>query len=223
VSPGWPVVLRDGPVVLRQLRMRDAGPWIEVRLRNENWLAPWESAPMEVSSLPFASRHSVQDYLRLRRALRRQARLGVTLPFAIEVDGALAGQVTIFQIVRGASCSGLVGYWVDRRVAGRGVAPTAVALAVDHAFRRAGLHRVEAGVRPENAPSRRVMEKLGFRLEGCAARSLVVDGQWRDHLTFALTVEDVPEGLLQRLRAQYPVPAQRSVAARDAAVDRPNG
>ena len=85
-------------------------------------------------------------------------------------------------------------------MAGRGVVPTAVALVVDHLFDVARLHRVEANVRPENAASRRVVEKLGFRCEGRHERYLYIDGAWRDHLTYALVRDDVPEGLLRRLR-----------------------
>ena len=69
-----------------------------------------------------------------------------------------------------------------------------VALAVDHCFGSVGLHRLEATVRPENAPSLRVLAKLGFREEGLFRRYLDVDGAWRDHLCFAMTVEEPPMG-----------------------------
>lgn len=78
--------------------------------------------------------------------------------------------------------------------------PTAVALVSDHCFRTVGLHRIEVCIRPENGPSRRVVEKLGFREEGLRPRYLHIDGAWRDHLVFALTAEEVPEGLLGRWR-----------------------
>ena len=61
--------------------------------------------------------------------------------------------MTLGNIVRRAFCSAYAGYWVDSRVAGRGVIPTALALAVDHAFSAGGLHRIEVNIRPENAPS----------------------------------------------------------------------
>jgi ribosomal-protein-alanine N-acetyltransferase len=89
-------------------------------------------------------------------------------------------------------------------MAGRGVIPTAVALAVDHCFFTVGLHRLEANIRPENAASRRVVEKLGFREEGLRRRQLHIDGAWRDHLCYALTVEDVPGGLRSRWLSQRP-------------------
>jgi ribosomal-protein-alanine N-acetyltransferase len=89
---------------------------------------------------------------------------------------------------------------VDEGHANRGITTTALALATDHCFGPVGLHRVEVDIRPENVRSRRVAEKLGFREEGLYVRYLDIDGGWRDHVTYALTVEDVPEGLLRRLR-----------------------
>ena len=61
-----------------------------------------------------------------------------------------------------------------------------------------GLHRLEINVRPENTASLRVVDKLGFRDEGVRRRFLHIAGDWRDHRTFALTAEEVPDGLLNR-------------------------
>jgi ribosomal-protein-alanine N-acetyltransferase len=130
------------------------------------------------------------------------ARHGQSLPFMITVDGKLAGQITVGNIVRGALCSAWVGYWVARPVTGGGVATAAVALAVDHCFASAGLHRLEATVRPENVRSRRVLGKLGFRDEGLFRRYLDVAGAWRDHLCLALTTEEAPAGLVRKLVAE---------------------
>ena len=90
----------------------------------------------------------------------------------------------------------LVGYWVDQARAGRGIAPTAVAMATDHCFEALGLHRMEINIRPDNGPSLRVVEKLGFRDEGRRERFLHINGEWADHRSFALTSEEVPGGLL---------------------------
>lgn len=91
-----------------------------------------------------------------------------------------------------------IGYWVDQRWAGRGIIPVAVALAADYCFDDLGLHRLEIAIRPENERSLRVVEKLGFRAEGVRPRFLHIDGDWRDHLIFALNAEEVPGGLLDR-------------------------
>jgi ribosomal-protein-alanine N-acetyltransferase len=88
-------------------------------------------------------------------------------PFAVVVDGRLAGQMHGEQHRAGAFDGGHVGYWVDERVAGRGVCRPRWRLVLDHCFGPVGLHRVQADVRPENSPSRRVVDKLGFRRRGC--------------------------------------------------------
>lgn len=195
---GWPATRAAGAVAVRPLRLRDAAAWSEVRVRNERWLAPWEGHPAHVLPGGWAERHSPAAFATMLRVLRREARAGRCLPFAVTYDGVLAGQVTVGSLVRGAFDSAYVGYWVDGRLAGRGIMPTALALVVDHCFGPVGLHRVEANIRPENEASRRVVAKLGFREEGLHRRYLFIDGMWRDHVSCALTAEDVPEGVLGR-------------------------
>ena len=181
---------------LRPPRLRDATTWSSLRLRNEAWLAPWEPT----SSEPWSVRHSVASWPSALSSLRRLARAGVLLPFMITYDDELVGQLTVNNVVRGALRSAQIGYWVDEGHANRGITTTAVAMATDHCFGPVGLHRVEVDIRPENVRSRRVAEKLGFREEGLYVRYLDIDGGWRDHVSYALTVEDVPNGLLLRLR-----------------------
>ena len=196
-TPGWPAVLSDGGVTVRPFRLRDAVAWSEVRLANEDWLQPWEPPGRGT----FADRNGVASFNPMVRMLRRRAREGTQLSFAVLCDGQLVGQVTVGNIVRGALNGAHLGYWVDGRYAGRGICPTAVALVTDHCFGPVGLHRVEANVRPENEASRRVVEKLGFRAEGLRVRYLHIDGAYRDHVCYALTAEDVPHGLLARWRS----------------------
>ena len=194
MTEGWPVTLVDGAVALRPLRQRDAREWREVRSRNAEWLRPWEATSPEpaVDAPP--------TYAAMVRRLRAEAREGRTMPFVVTFGGRLVGQLTVGGISWGSLRSAHIGYWVDERVAGRGIMPTAVALATDHLF-AIGLHRVEINIRPENVASRRVVEKLGFRPEGMRPRYLHIDGDWRDHLSFALTAEEVPGGLMARWHA----------------------
>lgn len=194
---GWPVTLAEGAVALRPIRLRDASSWRDTRLRNADWLRPWEPTNPETPLY----RTGLGPYVAMTRAMRREARQGVALPWVVTYDGAFAGQLTVGALVWGSARSGQVGYWVDQAVAGQGVMPTALALAVDHCFFVVGVHRLEANIRPENYASRRVVEKLGFREEGVRRRQLHIDGAWRDHVCYAITVEDVPGGMLSRWRA----------------------
>ncbi len=195
MSRGWPATLAEGSLLLRPLRWREAATWREIRRVNHGWLAEWEA------SAPDATEAGM-SYLSMVRHWNAEARDGRMLPFAITWDGRLIGQVTVGGISMGSARSGYIGYWIDQRYAGRGITPTSVALVTDHCFATVGLHRVEINIRPENAASLRVVEKLGFRDEGVRLRYLHISGDWRDHRSFALTVEDVPQGLMARWRSR---------------------
>jgi ribosomal-protein-alanine N-acetyltransferase len=119
------------------------------------------------------------------------------MPFVVEVQGRLQGQLNVANVMYGSVSSAVLGYWVSPEVAGRGVMPTAVALVTDYLMDQVGLHRVEINVRPENVASLRVIQKLGFRYEGLKQRYIHINGDWRDHYVFALTQEELPEGLLK--------------------------
>lgn len=191
----WPTVLTvrrpNAPaVVMRGLRFRDRVEWEDLRRANRSWLGPWEATN------PYP--HDGMRFRQLVRFLDAEAQAGRLQPFVIECDGRLVGQMHLFGISWGSLRGGAAGYWVGRQWAGRGIAPTALAALVDHAFTGIGLHRVEVNIRPENAASLRVVDKLGFRDEGLRRRYLHIDGRWCDHRSFALTVEDLPTSLLSR-------------------------
>lgn len=134
------------------------------------------------------------------RALKRAGRMGTLMPFMIEYSGQLAGQISVSGMANLGVRSASIGYWVDSAVAGRGIAPTALALMIDHCFAVVQLHRIEVDIRPENLPSLRVAQKLGLRREGYFERYLDIDGAWRDHVIFGMTVEETQgRSMLSRL------------------------
>ncbi|MDQ1530492.1 MAG: [ribosomal protein S5]-alanine N-acetyltransferase [Microbacteriaceae bacterium] len=184
--------LATGGVAIRPIRLRDARAVERELVEGRSWMREWEATSPR-GTVGFDTRGSI-------RALQQNARNGQGLPFAIEVDGQLAGQLNVTSIAYGSLSSATIGYWIAERFAGRGATPTAVALATDHCFQALGLHRMEICIRPENAKSLRVVEKLGFRYEGLRRRYIHINGDWRDHFCFALVTEEVPEGVLRRWR-----------------------
>lgn len=179
-----------GPIRVRTVRPRDAKVLQHELLVNRSWLRPWEATiPDGIASFDMRSN--------IRRLLQQQ-REGQGYPFVMEYEGEVVGQLNVWGVSRGSLCSAMIGYWVSESVAGRGVTPTSVAMATDLCFTDLGLHRMEIGLRPENTASLRVVQKLGFRYEGLRRRYIHIDGDWRDHLCFALTTEDVPRGVLAR-------------------------
>lgn len=195
----WPVSLQHGQVGLRPIRLRDEDDWFAIRARNSAWTTPWDA-----TRPPEAAGEGI-SFSQMVRTFKADARAGRSLPWLItwQEDGhkaRIGGQMTISGITYGSARWAMAGYWVDRDLAGRGIAPLALAMAADHVFGPMRLHRLEVAIRPENHNSLRVVEKLGFRCEGLRPRYMHVDGDWRDHLMFALHAEEVgPGGLVGRL------------------------
>jgi len=174
---------------LRTLSEEDYDAWYEVRARCRDWLVPWEPRPAGAPPSPedrasFAVRCSARE---------RERQMGTGYGFGIFVEGRFAGEITLSSIQRGPFQNAFVGYWIDRAVAGNGLAPEATVVVLRFAFEELGLHRVEIAIVPRNAPSRRVVDKLDLREEGVALRYLEIDGRWEDHVRYAITAEEWAE------------------------------
>lgn len=189
-------------LTLRPLRRGDRDAFIALRTRNADWLSPWDPT-VPPGGAP--RRDIAADFRSYVRALDAEARSGSGMSLAIVVDGRIVGLVAASSIVEGALRSGSIGYWVGREVAGRGIAPTAVAMLADHLMDPGGraLHRIQLEIRENNVPSLAVAAKLGLRDEGVKRAYLHIDGGWRDHRSFAVVSEEVgPGGLVERLSHQ---------------------
>ncbi len=183
--------LSHGDVYVRSIRPRDARQLGLQLKRNRSWLEKWEATIPGDSALPAAGT--------IVRSLLRLARQDQAAPFVIEHQGKVVGQITVSGLSFGSLASGSIGYWISEDVAGRGITPTAVALVADWCFTGLGIHRIEICIRPENESSLRIVRKLGMRYEGLRRRYIHIDGDWRDHFCFAVTIDEVPGGLLARL------------------------
>ena len=104
--------------------------------------------------------------------------------------GDLAGFVNVNDIVTGALRSASVGYGAFVPHDGAGLLTEAVGLALDEGFGSLGLHRIEANVQPGNDRSLALVRRLGFQLEGYSRRFLHIEGDWRDHLRWAIVADD---------------------------------
>jgi ribosomal-protein-alanine N-acetyltransferase len=183
-------VLTQGDISLRIIRTKDAKTIEGLVLGNREWLRPWEATnPYGPISFDFKSQI---------RALLRQLERSEGMPFVILYQGEIVGQLNVANILHGSVSSCVIGYWIAPEVAGKGITPTAVALAMDYMFNAVGIHRVEIDIRPENGASIRVVQKLGLRYEGLKKNYIHINGDWRDHYVFALTFEEVKDGVLNR-------------------------
>ena len=194
MAPFWPVVLQNDNLVLRPLKLRDKKEWTKLRQRNQNWFRQWES------TVPDEFRDGKASFYQIVKNLRVEAKAQRSLPFVMEIDKKIAGQITVANINYGSTRSAYIGYWIAEEFAGKGYTPLAVAMAIDHCFQILNLHRIEITIRPENLKSLRVVEKLGLRSEGLRPKYLHIDGDWRDHLVFAINKDEYNESLVLKMK-----------------------
>jgi ribosomal-protein-alanine N-acetyltransferase len=165
----------DDLVTIRRVTEADAGALIRGNRASRAFHAPWVE--------PFTDESGFARWFAETRSGRRVA-------LVAETGGAIAGMVTLNEVVLGIFCSATVGYYAMAGMAGRGTMTRAVELAVAHGFDEVGLHRVEINIQPENHRSRALVKRLGFRLEGFSPRYLFIDGAWRDHERWAKTADE---------------------------------
>jgi len=187
IRPGVPRLrLEERPTAIRPFARGDVDALLEVRLRNREFMEPWE--PIRDESFYSRSAQAREITLDTEAWVH-----GTGYAFAIldaDDEDRLIGRVALSNVVRGVWQNATLGYFVDSAANGRGHCTRAVLLTCRFAFEHAGLHRVQPAIMPHNKRSLRVVEKAGFRLEGQARRYLKIDGDWRDHDIYAMTRED---------------------------------
>lgn len=181
--------IRTARLDLRPPRHADYRAWVSVRAASKDFLAPWEpdrnADPL--SRLAFTNR-----VLWARRAIRRGS--GLPLFLMRRSDNVLLGALTLDGIKHGSTRTASIGYWTGEPYARQGYMRESILAVLDYAFDTLALSRVEAACLPENVPSRRLLQSLGFEYEGIARAYLHIGGCWRDHLLFAALRKDRADG-----------------------------
>ncbi|WP_419943709.1 GNAT family N-acetyltransferase [Candidatus Poriferisodalis sp.] len=179
--------LRTERLELRPLVPSDFAQWNEVRERCRVWLSKWEPRPPAGAPDPSRDPQAFSNRCRMRE---RERSLGTAFDFGLWHDGWFCGEINISHVARGAFQSAHVGYWIDVRMAGKGLVAEGLMAVFEFAFEQAGLHRVQISIMPRNANSLRVVDKLGLRSEGIAQSYIQIAGVWEDHERFGLTLEE---------------------------------
>ena len=164
-------------IELRPLRVRDGPGYIALNRRSRRLHAGLVSPPRDEATF--------RELLRRSRTAQNRCWLIVR-----HVDGALLGAVEISQIVGGNFKSAYLGYHIGAPYARQGYMREALTVVLRTAFKRLGLHRVEANIQPRNRASLRLVRSLGFRREGYSPRYLRIGGRWRDHERWAILREE---------------------------------
>jgi ribosomal-protein-alanine N-acetyltransferase len=177
---GQQPVITGENVYLRYPRVADFLAWARLRGESQSFLAPWEPAWSTDELSKGAFRRRLKRY-------QREAREDLAYAFFVfnSADNALLGGCTLSNVRRGVTQCCTLGYWVGERFARHGY------MFIPFIFRTLGLHRIEAACLPSNEASKRLLAKSGFWQEGLARRYLRINGEWQDHVLFALLAEDV--------------------------------
>ena len=184
-----PLDLEGERVRLRPPRRGDWRAWSRLRGQSRSFLEPWEPSWPEDALTRTAFRR------RLRQTdFERDSGLGYSFLIFRREDQALLGGITISNVRRGVAQSANLGYWIGQPYARQGYMAEALSAVLDFAFAHLELHRVEAACLPGNRASQGLLRKVGFSEEGYARRYLRINGQWQDHVLFAILRED-PRGV----------------------------
>jgi ribosomal-protein-alanine N-acetyltransferase len=178
---GRNVTIETDRLTLRLPRMADFPGWVRLRRDSEGFLAPWEPlrAPDHLTRRAFRNR----VWWSARSVEQDRA---VPLFLVRRDDGVVLGAITIDNIRRGPAQTASIGYWIGAAHARQGYMREAVEAAIHYCFDQLGLSRVEAACLPENAASRGLLEKSGFKYEGVAQSYLQIAGRWRTHVLYAV-------------------------------------
>ncbi len=167
-------------MTLRLPAHNDWRAWSALREASATFLTPWEP----VWAHDHLTRRAFTN--RVYWAQRAETQ-GTALPLLLirRADAALLGAITLDNIRRGPAQTGTLGYWIGVEHTRQGFMREAIKAVVHHAFATLDLSRVEAACLPENAASRGVLEKCGFKYEGVAQSYLQINGRWRNHVLYA--------------------------------------
>ena len=97
----------------------------------------------------------------------------------------------------------ILGVYANVDYQGQGLMREGLLQAVAYVFFKLKLHRIEANIMCENQRSIKFFKNFGFRHEGMSKNYLYINGAWRDHDKFALTIEDWENILLNFKQAKH--------------------
>ncbi len=165
---------------LRPPQHSDYRQWSALRRDSAEFLKPWEPtwADDHLSRKGFTNR-----VYWAQRSITNESALPLFL--IRRKDEVLLGAITLDNIRRGPSQAGTCGYWIGQPFARQGYMREALQAVVHYGFNALDLSRMESACLPENAASRAVLERCGYKYEGVAQSYLQINGRWRNHVLYA--------------------------------------
>lgn len=167
----------DARTRLRAPTDADAAPLFAIidanRAHLRRWL-PWVDGVTEPG-----------DTANFLRGVNERAALGSSLELLIEHAGELAG-ISGYRAIDPVNRCGEIGYWLRADRGGRGIMTASCRVLVAHGFDQLALNRVVIAAATENAKSRAIPERLGFRFEGVLRQPEWLYDRFVDHAVYSL-------------------------------------
>ncbi|MEL7149929.1 MAG: GNAT family protein [Pseudomonadota bacterium] len=167
-------------MILRPPMHTDFRPWSDLRRQSAEFLQPWEPS--------WSADHLTRKgFVNRVYWANRSIAQGTAVPLFLigRENNSVLGAITLDNIRRGPSQAGTIGYWIGAEHARRGYMQEALTAVVHYAFEVLDLSRIESACLPENAASRALLEKCGYKYEGVAQSYLQINGRWRNHVLYA--------------------------------------
>jgi len=169
-------ILETERLVLRQIVPTDAGDLFRIFSDDES-MRYW-------SCHPFRSLKQADQLIEsMARAFAEES--GIHWAITLRNEDRLIGKCG-YNEWRKLHRRGDISYIVDRHQWGKGLVSEALRAVLAYGFNQMNLHSVEAGVTPGNDGSTRMLQKLGFRLEGHLKESFLVEDVFVDSLIYSL-------------------------------------
>jgi ribosomal-protein-alanine N-acetyltransferase len=165
---------RVSKVTLRNQRVSDAKQFFEI-LSNLNFIY-FPAKPKSIKD--------EKDFLRQNRQKRKnKTEFNYAIVYKKNLVGAIGIRIDLFRPYIGE-----LGYFVDEKYWGKGIAPEAVKLAEKIGFGKLGLKRIEIMMIKKNKASENVAAKCGYKKEGIVRKKLLLNNQYYDSYLYAKVI-----------------------------------
>ncbi len=167
---------------------QDAERCVAFNRANEAHLAAWDP-PMSKSQFDLEVVRSARQTAIEEALAERRFSFALTARDAAP-ESPLLGWVYLSSIMRGVFQACYLSYSLDENAQGDGYMSEALLTVISFAFQVLRLHRLMSNYMPHNARSAKVLQRLGFTIEGRAEKYLYIANAWQDHVLTSLTNPD---------------------------------
>lgn len=174
--------LEDKRIILRIGSIKDIPSIIDYFRRNEKHLKPYEpNKPIDFYTREYWRKRVILNQIEYQHL--RELRVFI---FEKENPLEVIGTLDFTNIIFMPFYSCYMGYGLDKNKQNRGYMNEAATLGINFIFEKLNLHKISATYMPHNIKSKKVLERLNFKVEGYLKENALINGIWEDHILAGL-------------------------------------